>query len=242
MTLSILAFDPDTHVVGAAVTSCVLAAGRRVLTVRPGVGAAATQASSEITWGTEILASLEQGATPDDAIARFRADDVQLAAIDFDGNAGAYTGSECAAHAGHRVHRLVTAQVNTAARGDAVERMLDAFHRSEGQPLAERLVAALAASGDDARGRQSAAVLVTGVGPMTGYADEPHVDLRVDESREPVQELGRLLAVHRAHCEMRIAFESHESDLLARLTPLYERHPDDPHLRSAIERLRPSTP
>ena len=155
VTLSILAFDPEINVVGAAVTSCVLAAGRRVLAVRPAVGAVATQAGSEITWGDEILDTLERGALPEDAIAPFEQLDVQLAAIDFKGRTAAFTGQNCTPPAGHHAGANVTVQVNTAALEDAVERMLDAFHAAVTQPLAERLVAALAASGDDARGKRA---------------------------------------------------------------------------------------
>ena len=124
------------------------------------------------------------------------------------------------------------------------ERILAAFieHIDAGDPLAEALIAALDASGDDRRGKQSAAVIVTGTGPLTGYADEPHVDLRVDDHREPVGELRRLLDLHRAHCAMRLAFAASAKDggfdLLAAIAPLAERHPHDPHLARAFDTAR----
>jgi uncharacterized Ntn-hydrolase superfamily protein len=241
VTLSIVAYDVRANVVGAAVTSCVVAAGRRVLHVRPGVGAAVAQASSEITWGEEILDALAAGRTPADAIAPFAKDRTQLAAVDFTGGVAVHTGPRCDSHAADAVQPVehVSAQVNTAALADAAERMLHAFHAlGDGAALAERLVAALAASGDDARGKQSAAVIVAGPGPLTGYADEPHVDLRVDDHRDPVAELERLLALHRAHCAMRLAFADAGADLLAVVAPLAERHPDDPHLARALDTAR----
>ena len=67
-------------------------------------------------------------------------------------------------------------------------------------PLPERLVAALAAgqgAGGDKRGRQSAALLVVRrQGGYSGFNDR-YVDLRVEDDEKPIEELGRLLALHR---------------------------------------------
>ena len=136
MTLSIIAYDPGSGVVGAAVTSCVLTAERRILHVRPGVGAAATQASSEITWGDDILDALGAGRTPTEAIAPFASDTTQLAAIDFTGTHAVHTGTGCAAHHGHASSDHVTAHVNTAALADAADRMLHAFDATAGSKQA----------------------------------------------------------------------------------------------------------
>lgn len=236
MTLSILAFDARAEVVGAAVTSCVLAAGRRVLAVRCGVGAAAVQFFSEITWAEQILDALAAGVSPNAAILPFERTDSQVAAINFTGQTAAHTGVDCHDHNGHLITDCVSIQVNTAARADAVALMRSAFDEAAGQPLAERLVAALAASGDDARGRQSAAVFVTGRDALTGYVDEPHVDLRVDDHREPVGELARLLDLHRCHGIMRQAYEDPNVDVTAVVPPLAARHPGDPHLARAAGR------
>ena len=108
--------------------------------------------------------------------------------------------------------------------------------------MAERLVAALDASGGDAaRGHQGAAVIVTGFGPLRGYADEPHVDLRVDDHRNPVGELRRLLALHRAHCEMRRIQDVPEEQRTLVIEALSREHPGDPHLERALRRLTSST-
>lgn len=236
MTLSIIAYDDVEDLLGAAVTSCVIAAGRRVLHVRPGVGAAVAQAHSEITWGDDILDALASGKSPDAAIAAHRREDVQIAAINRAGASAAYTGRGCDRHAGHARGGLVTVQVNTAQLPDACQRMIGAFQTTEA-PLAERLVAALAASGGDARGRQSAAVIVTGPGLLRGDADEPHVDLRVDDHRDPVEELARLLSLHRAHCRMRRLLEHAPPVDEAEVTNLLTLHPEDPFLRRASARL-----
>ncbi len=71
--------------------------------------------------------------------------------------------------------------------------------------IADRLLAALDAAqaeGGDIRGRQSAALLVVR-GQATGEAWNGRlVDLRVDDSPQPLVELRRLLTLHRAYDEM----------------------------------------
>lgn len=237
MTLSILAYDAVTDVVGGAVTTCALAGGRRILHLRAGVGIVATQASSEIVWGELLLDALEQGESVARVVESVAFDESQVAAVVFGGDLAAHTGAACTPHAGTCGDVGVTCQVNTAALPDASARMLAAFRSSEG-PLAERLVAAIAASGGDARGAQSAAVFVTGRTPLAGYADEPHVDLRVDDHRAPVEELARLLSLHRAHCEMRLGEAEPGPAHVERLQALLSAHPDDPHLRRALDRAR----
>lgn len=237
MTLSILAFDQEQQIIGAAVTSCALAAGRRILHVRPGIGAAAAQASSEITWGEDILDLLAGGATPEAAIESFTRDANQVAAIDFTGTHAVHTGPGCEPFAGHSSGEAVVAQVNTAVLPDAPERMIEAYLHHDG-PMPERLVAALAACGGDARGHQAAAVVVSGITPLRGYPDEPHVDLRVDDHRDPAAELQRLLALHRAHCTMRTVDRLADHERIPTIEGLVRAHPGDPHLERALHRLR----
>ncbi len=73
--------------------------------------------------------------------------------------------------------------------------------RARPAPLAERLLASLAAAqaaGGDRRGQQSASLLV--VERDGGYAglSDLVVDLRVDEHERPIEELQRLYGVHQA--------------------------------------------
>ena len=237
MTLSIVAYDADHGLLGAAVTSCVLAAGRRIVHVRPGVGAVVTQAHSEVVWGDEILDALAAGEAPGSALAAYRGDDVQLAAVDPTARVAVHTGRVCEPHASHTTREALSAQVNTAQVADASERMVGAFEASRG-PLAERLLAALAASGGDARGQQAAALVVAGPTPLRGDAEEPHVDLRVDDHRDPVGELTRLLSLHRATCRMRQLLETTPPSNHEEVSELLALHPDDPFLMSASLRLR----
>jgi uncharacterized Ntn-hydrolase superfamily protein len=71
--------------------------------------------------------------------------------------------------------------------------------------LADRIMAALMAAeneGGDARGKQSAALVVVR-GKSTGQVwKDRTVDLRVDDHRDPLKELARLFKVHRAYESM----------------------------------------
>jgi uncharacterized Ntn-hydrolase superfamily protein len=66
-------------------------------------------------------------------------------------------------------------------------------------PLQDRLLAALMgaeAAGGDVRGRQSAAMVIV---PPDGEPWRRTVDLRVEDSPDPLHELGRLLTLQRAY-------------------------------------------
>ena len=100
--------------------------------------------------------------------------------------------------------------------------MLDAFRKSAG-PLAGRLLEALDAgerAGGDARGRQSAALLV--VGP-SGEPWEEVVSLRVEDHPAPLVELRRLLELHDAYALADIADGLVGEGRHAEAAQLYER-------------------
>jgi uncharacterized Ntn-hydrolase superfamily protein len=82
--------------------------------------------------------------------------------------------------------------------------MAKAFEKTSG-PLAERLVAALAAAesaGGDIRGRQSAALLVVRAEATGKPWQDTLVDLRVEDHPAPVRELERLLRLFRGYEQM----------------------------------------
>src|SRR5204863_9927666 len=93
---------------------------------------------------------------------------------------------------------------------DAVSQaLLPACEAAQG-PLAERLLAALEAAeaaGGDIRGRQSAAILVVGGERSERPWEGVEVDLRVEDHGDPLPELRRLLAVHRAYERLGSALE-----------------------------------
>jgi uncharacterized Ntn-hydrolase superfamily protein len=167
------------------------------------VGAVATQAAAEITYGPEGLRLMAAGASAADALAQLRAaDDAaqtrQVAMIDRSGAVAAHTGSLCVPEAGHVLGDGVACQANMMASDTVWPAMLAAYEAAAG-PLAGRLLAALDAAqaqGGDARGSQSAALLVV---PGEGEEWRATVSLRVEDHPEPLVELRRLLGLHAAY-------------------------------------------
>jgi uncharacterized Ntn-hydrolase superfamily protein len=121
----------------------------------------------------------------------------QVGIVDADGNAASHTGHACLDWAGSLTGDGYAIQGNILAGEFVVAAMQEAFEASDAdEPLARRLLAALAAgddAGGDRRGRQSAALLVVREGAGYGGRDDIAVDLRVDDHPDPVTELARLL-------------------------------------------------
>lgn len=198
-TFSIVAYDPETGELGVAVASRVLAVGYIVPWAKPGVGAIATQALVNVSYGPEGLKLLGQGLSPEEVIRRLTEADTgresrQIGIVDAQGRSAAYTGSGCQPWAGHRTGPNYAVQGNILVGPEVVDTMARTFERTKG-PLAKRLLAALIAGdevGGDRRGRQSAALLVVRKnGGYDGVGDRL-VDIRVDDHPQPVQELARL--------------------------------------------------
>jgi uncharacterized Ntn-hydrolase superfamily protein len=201
-TFSIVALDGGD--LGVAVASKFFAVGSVVPWAKAGVGAIATQAWANTSYGPRGRMLLEEGLSAADVVERLIGDDEhaavrQVGVVDARGGVGAHTGAECVAWAGHRTGPGFSVQGNILVGGDVLWAMEEAFRSADGE-LAERLLAALAAgdaAGGDARGRQSAALLVVRDGGGFGGGDDRHVDLRVDDHPDPIRELRRLLAVRR---------------------------------------------
>jgi uncharacterized Ntn-hydrolase superfamily protein len=202
-TYSIVAHDPLTGELGVAVQTHWFAVGSIVPWARPGVGAVATQANVEVSYGPRLLELLAEGLEAPAALARALAGDPgahgrQVAVVDAAGNVAAYSGEECMPFAGHATGSGVSCQANIMENPTIWGAMLNAFEQGEGR-LADRLLAALdaaEAAGGDIRGRQSAAILVV---PASGEPWVSTVSLRVDDNPEPLVELRRLLVLNDAY-------------------------------------------
>ena len=205
-TFSIVAADPRTGELGVAVQSRFLAVGAVVPWAQAGVGAVATQALANTTYGPEGLKLLAAGKSPDDVVKTLTEKDAeravrQLGVVSADGRAATFTGAECNAWAGGRIGKNFAVQGNILAGEEVVHAMAASFEKSEGKELAQRLIDALAAgqlAGGDKRGMQSAALLVVREG--WGYAglNDRYRDLRVDDHAAPISELQRLYDLHKA--------------------------------------------
>lgn len=204
-TFSIAAVDPATGETGVAVTTRVPCVGNAVPHVRAGVGAVATQASTRVEYGAELLDLLAQGVPAGEALRRRVAADSmaerrQVGVIALAGGSAQHTGSGTSAWAGHRAGPNFVAQGNLLVGPQVVDSVAAAFRRSEGsgRHLADRLIEALAAGhaagGDARKGRlQSAAVIVAD--PRPGRARRPDgvtANVNVCEHPEPVDELRRI--------------------------------------------------
>jgi uncharacterized Ntn-hydrolase superfamily protein len=203
VTDSIGARDPATGEVGVAVQSHWFSVGPIVPWARPGVGAVATQANAEISYGPRGLELMASGLSSQQALERLLADDPgaagrQVAMVDGQGRVAAHTGPSCIPFAGHVTSEGVSCQANLMVSDRVWPAMLEAYTSTDA-PLRMRLLAALEAAeaeGGDARGRQSAAMLVV---PAGGAAWEERVSLRVEDHPDPLAELRRLLSVHEAY-------------------------------------------
>lgn len=124
--------------------------------------------------------------------------------VDRHGRVAAHTGERCIAEAGDRQGGQYSVQANMMEKSTVWPAMAAAYESSSGD-LVERLLVALEAAqaeGGDIRGMQSAAILVvSGVSHGAPWR-ERMVDLRVDDHPRPVQELRRLVKVHRAYQHM----------------------------------------
>src|SRR5262245_465677 len=167
-TYSIVACDLDAGRWGVAVQSKFLAVGSVVPWAEPHVGAVATQAYANPRYGPDGLALLREGLSAEEVVARLTAaddgrDHRQLGVVDATGGSGTFTGSECMDWAGGHAGAGYAAQGNILVSAETVDALATAFEGSRGEPLAERLIACLAAAqaaGGDRRGQQSAALLV----------------------------------------------------------------------------------
>lgn len=186
-----------------AVQSHWFSVGQLVPWCRPGVGAVATQASLDVSYGPRGLDLLAGGADPSTALAELIAADplsatCQVAIVDAAGRTAVHTGDHCMPHAGHITREGVSCQANITASPEVWPAMLQAFETATGT-LSARLMAALhaaEAAGGDIRGRQSAALLVV---PGSGEPWETVVSLRVEDHAEPLEELDRLLVLDQAY-------------------------------------------
>lgn len=202
-TFSIVAADPASGEVGVAVASRFFAVGTVVPWAKAGVGAVATQASANTSFGPGGLDLMARGLSAEEALkVLVRGDEGrdrrQAGLVTAAGDAATFTGSGANAWAGGRKGPGFAVQGNILVGEAVVAGMEKAFLASAGRPLAERLLAALTAgdaAGGDSRGRQSAALLVCRAkGGYNGFTDRA-VDVRVDDHPDPFRELARLVGM-----------------------------------------------
>lgn len=193
MTWSIVARDAD-GAFGVAVASKAFAVGALCPHARSGVGALSTQALVNPHYASSGLDLLAEGRSSPDVIRLLVTPDEgrdhrQLHVIDRNGRTAAYTGAKCVDWCGHVEGTNFSVAGNMLAGPQVIARTARAYEANSNVAFALRLITALAAgeaAGGDKRGKQAAALLVC---TRERY---PFLDIRVDDSDEPIRELLRL--------------------------------------------------
>jgi uncharacterized Ntn-hydrolase superfamily protein len=207
VTYSVVARDGLTGHLGVAAQTGMLAVGAGVPWARAGVGAVATQAITEPAYGPRCLDRMALGDSASAALEAAKALDPlaalrQVGVVDAAGSAAAFTGELCIDCCGHVVDDGFTVQASMMAATEVWPAMAAAFRHADAPSLARRLLATLQAAqraGGDARGQMSAAlVVVDGVRRDDPWAGRL-VDLRVDRSSEPLDDLARLVDAAEAY-------------------------------------------
>jgi len=193
MTFSILTYDEKTGVYAGAAATGSLCVGAWVLRGDIESGLCASQGTAPSTfWRDEAMRRLHAGQAAKDVVTSLTQADSgrdhrQLAVLDRKGGTFGFTGAESVAFAG------VIAVPNLIVAGNMIQSqavltaLVDGFRNSAGARPA-RLITALRAAesaGSDVRGLQSAALLVLA-------PNAPPVDLRIDASATPLDELAGL--------------------------------------------------
>ena len=214
-TFSIVARDAASGQMGVAVQSHWFSTGSLVTWAEAGVGAVATQAVVEASYGPLGLTLMRSGKTAPQALNALLAGDEgaalrQVAMVDSAGRVAAHTGARCMADAGHETGEGFSVQANMMANPTVWPAMAAAYRAAAGD-LADRLLAALEAAqaaGGDIRGKQSAAILVVpAVSSGRLWADRV-MDLRVEDAPDPIGELKRLVQLQRAYSLMNAGDEA----------------------------------
>jgi uncharacterized Ntn-hydrolase superfamily protein len=202
-TFSLAAYDPDAQEWGVVVTSKVPTLRNAVPWAKPGVGAVATQASTNKAFGPDGLQWLAKGKSPEEIGKIFEESDPkievrQFGIVDAKGNSYAFTGKKCGVWAGHKTGKNYACQGNILVGEAVVNDTAKTFEDTKG-PLALRLMAALEAgskAGGDKRTNkiQSSAIIVVHDNTNGKGGDADYViDLKVDKSETPVEDLRKLL-------------------------------------------------
>jgi uncharacterized Ntn-hydrolase superfamily protein len=214
VTYSIVARDSGTGEMGVATQSQAFAVGNSVPFALPGHGVIATQSMAEPMYGSVGLDLLRGGFTAQEVLTALSSVDPQperrqVAVLGVTGDLAAYTGSSCVEAAGHLIGDNCVALANMAASARVWIAMVERFEGSSG-PLAQRLLNALQAAedvGGDFRGRRSAAIMVIRPATTGRPWHDMAVDLRVDDSSDPVSALADLLATRARYQDVVRAFQ-----------------------------------
>ena len=248
-TFSIVARDPATGELGVAVASRFFAVGAVVPYANAEIGAVATQANANVSYGPRGLELLARGAKADEVVKILTRDDPnantrQVGVVGADGSSMSYTGPGCNSWAGGRSGPNYAVQGNILTGEAVVMAMERAFLDTKGT-LARRIFAALVAgdaAGGDSRGRQSASLLIVKRGAGFNGGNDRAIDIRVDDHPNPFKELGRLVDYAEMNYAWNEAWTAFTQKRYAEALPIIERAgqimPDMPELQYDVAVIR----
>jgi len=221
-----------------AVQSHWFSVGSIVPWAESGVGAIATQSFVEVSYGPLGLELMRAGKSAEEALsALVRADKNesvrQVAMVDAQGRVAAHTGKNCIPEAGHFIGDGFSCQANLMLKNTVWKAMAQAYQSAEGE-LVDRLLAALEAAereGGDIRGKQSAAIIIV-KGKSSGVWWKDRIyDLRVEDHRDPVGELKRLVRLNKAYNYMNrgdeLLTENKVEEAMKSYTTAMEMYPEN---------------
>ena len=212
-TFSIVGRSKDGKQIGVAVASKFLAVGSYVPAAST-YGALATQANTNMKLRIEGMRMLESGMSAQRVLNHFFETDIdrdtrQAGMIDAQGGVATFTGDRCKEWAGgcaeSHAGAAYTIQGNLLSGPEVIQAMAEAWIASEDETsLGRRLLLALEVgdnAGGDRRGRQASALYVVEKDKGFNGLTDVSIDLRCDDSKNPVAELKRLLALHESFFE-----------------------------------------
>lgn len=205
-TYSIVAIDEATGEMGVAVQSHWFSVGSLVIYGEAGIGVVATQSLVNPAYGPKGLALMKQGLKPQQVLEVLLSNDEgqayrQVAMLNNEGLTATHTGKLCIGEAGHKRGKNYSVQANMMLKNTVWDAMAKAFESTNGD-LETRLLAALKAAEreqGDIRGKQSAAILIVNPKSTGNSWEDTKMELRVEDSDNPVEELERLVKLHKAY-------------------------------------------
>jgi uncharacterized Ntn-hydrolase superfamily protein len=177
-----------------------MAIGSAVPHAEEGVGAIATQHTTNVFHGTNGLRLLKLGFEPKKVLESTLALDPspetrQVILIDAYGRTAAHTGDKNIPWCGHIEGPDYVAAGNIIVGREVLEAMSDTFENTKKEPLHERLVRVIDAgfnAGGCIRPDTTTALLVVGIEDELKLFYRPNLNLRIDYSKEPTKELRKL--------------------------------------------------
>ncbi|NHJ40580.1 MAG: DUF1028 domain-containing protein [Asgard group archaeon] len=202
MTFSIVAIDKKEKEVGFAIASCAWNSGL-CCRAEAEKGAIASQAQGKLAFLDVFFKQLEEKKNVKQIIEHFKDIDEgiesrQIGLVAFNGETHAFTGKNCGYWAGHKTGKDYSCQGNILVGAEVIDKMTETFENTKGS-LMERLLATLQAgddAGGDARGKQSARLLVKKLGGGI-VNDDTIIDIAIEDHDEPIKEIERILEVYK---------------------------------------------